>query len=133
MGRQISKSYCVEQIKNPSKNNGDDLCGEVWFNDLRSAGIDSKGGLAAIGSLNGNLADLANFSLTGKFSTIGFGSIDQTPNQRNREDNKQYDFVTNVDLGKFLPEKWSVTIPFNYTSLGSQIILNQLSKDSTEN
>ena len=108
-------------IKNPSKNNGDDLCGEVWFNELRIAGIDSKGGWAAIGSLNGNLADLANFSLTGKFSTIGFGSIDQTPNQRNREDNKQYDFVTNVDLGKFLPEKWSVTIPFNY-NIGKTII-----------
>ena len=26
-----------------------------------------------------------------------------------------------------------VTIPFNFSSLGSQIILNQLSKDSNEN
>jgi len=103
-------------VKNPSKTLGDNLCGEVWFNELRIAGIENKGGWAAIGSLDGNLADLANFSLTGKLSTIGFGSIDQTPNQRSKEDFKQYNLVSNINLGRFFPKKWGFQIPLNYSS-----------------
>ncbi len=103
-------------VKNPSINLGDNLCGEVWFNELRIAGIEAKGGWAAIGALDGNISDLANFSLTGKFSTIGFGSLDQSPNQRSREEIKQYDIVSNVDLGRFFPDKWGIEIPFNYST-----------------
>ena len=85
---------------------GDDLCGEVWFNELRIAGIDSKGGWAAIGAMDANIADFATLAGTARMSTIGFGSIDQTSNQSNREDMKQYDVVTNINMGKLLPEKW---------------------------
>ena len=49
-------------LKNPSTQLGDDLCGEVWFNELRISGIDSQGGWAAIGALDTNLADFATFS-----------------------------------------------------------------------
>ena len=42
-------------VKNPTTNLGQSLCGEVWFNELRIAGIDSKGGWAAIGSVDANL------------------------------------------------------------------------------
>ncbi|MGB2136887.1 MAG: cell surface protein SprA, partial [Flavobacteriaceae bacterium] len=100
-------------VKNPSQQLGDDLCGEVWFNELRIAGIDSKGGWAAIGAMDANFADLATVAATARMSTIGFGSIDQTPNQSNREDMKQYDLVTNINLGKLLPEKWGLQIPLN--------------------
>ena len=47
-------------VKNPSTQVGDILCGEVWFNEFRIAGIDSKGGWAAIGALDANIADFAN-------------------------------------------------------------------------
>ncbi len=100
-------------VKNPSNQLGDDLCGEVWFNELRIAGIDSKGGWAAVGAMDANFADLANVGATARISTIGFGSIDQTPNQSNREDMKQYDLVTNINLGKLMPEKWGLQIPLN--------------------
>ena len=100
-------------VKNPSNQLGDDLCGEVWFNELRIAGIDSKGGWAAVGAMDANFADLANVAATARISTIGFGSIDQTPNQSNREDMKQYDLVTNINLGKLMPEKWGLQIPLN--------------------
>ena len=72
-------------VKNPSSDLGQTLCGEVWFNELRIAGIDSQGGWAAIGSVDANFADLASISATGRFSTVGFGTIDQSPNQSNRE------------------------------------------------
>jgi len=47
-------------------------------------------------------------------STAGFGSVDQGPQERSREDIKQYDVVTNVNVGQLLPKKWGIQVPFNY-------------------
>jgi len=99
------------------KNSGSasrNACGEVWFNELRMSDLDNEGGWAAILSMDSNIADFADFSATGRRSTIGFGGIEQTPNERSREDIQQYDFVTNVQLGQLLPKKWGMQIPFNY-------------------
>ena len=101
-------------VKNPSTNLGQTLCGEVWFNELRIAGIDSQGGWAAIGSVDANIADLASISATGRFSTVGFGTIDQSPNQSNREAVSQYDLVSEVNMGKLLPVKWGIQLPVNF-------------------
>ena len=103
-------------VKNPSTDLGESLCGEVWFNELRISGIDSQGGWAAIGALDANLADFASFSATGRYSTIGFGSIDQTPNQRAREELLQYDMVSTINLGQLTPAKWGLQIPLSFAS-----------------
>lgn len=95
--------------------------GEVWFNELRLADMDNKGGMAAVASMDTNLADFATISATGNMSTIGFGSLEQTPNERSREDTQQYSIVSNVNLGKLLPKKWGVNLPFNY-AVGEQTI-----------
>jgi cell surface protein SprA len=88
--------------------------GEVWFNELRLAGLDNNGGWAAIAALDANMADFANVSATGSKSTSGFGSIDQMPNERSREDAISYDVVTNVNVGQLFPKKWNLQLPFNY-------------------
>ena len=106
-------------VKN--KNSGDPLRGEVWFNELRISDMDNKGGYAAVVNLDTNLADFANVSATTRISTIGFGSLEQGPNERSREDVFQYDVVTNVNLGKLLPKKWGVNLPFNY-AVGEETI-----------
>jgi cell surface protein SprA len=72
--------------------------GEVWFNELRLADMDNKGGMAAILNIDTNFADFATVSATGKKSTIGFGALEQGPNERNREDIQQYNIVTNINL-----------------------------------
>jgi len=95
--------------------------GEVWFNELRVAGMKNKGGMAAIMSVDANAADFANISATGRMGTIGFGTLEQGPNERSREDMRQYDIVTNFNFGKLLPQRWGVTLPFNY-GIGEQII-----------
>jgi len=87
---------------------------EVWFNELRLSGLDNKGGWAAVAAVDANMADFANVSATGNKSTSGFGAIDQMPNERAREDAVAYDVVTNVELGKLLPKKWKLQVPFNY-------------------
>ncbi len=95
--------------------------GEVWFNELRLSDVDNAGGMAAIASVDANMADFINVSATGRMNTIGFGGLEQSPNERSREDAKQYDIVTNVSLGKLLPKKWGINLPFNY-AVGEQII-----------
>ena len=102
-------------VKNPSQNLGDILSAEVWFNELRLSDIDGKGGWSALASLDANLADFANVSVSGKMSTIGFGSIDKSPNQRSREDLKQYGLMSSLNLGQVLPEKWKIQIPVSYS------------------
>ena len=88
--------------------------GEVWFNELRLAGLDNNGGWAAIAAVDANMADFANVSATANTSTSGFGSIDQMPNERSREDIISYDMVTNVNVGQLFPKNWGLQIPFNF-------------------
>jgi cell surface protein SprA len=95
--------------------------GEVWFNELRLADMDNKGGMAAILNVDSNMADLVTVSASGKKTTIGFGALEQGPNERSREDIQQYNIVTNINLGKLLPKKWGVNLPFNY-GVGEEII-----------
>lgn len=98
-------------VKNSTSN---DLCAEVWFNELRLSNLDNEGGWAAVVSMDTNIADFANISATGRQSTAGFGSLEQGPSQRSLEDVKQYDVVTNVNVGQLLPKKWGIQVPFNY-------------------
>ncbi len=105
-------------IKNKS---GQIQRGEVWFNELRMSDMDNKGGYAAVANLDSNLADFATVSATTRMSTIGFGSLEEGPNERSREDVFQYDIVTNLNLGKLLPKKWGINLPFNY-GVGEQTI-----------
>ena len=94
---------------------------EVWFNELRLSDMDNKGGWAALMAADMNIADFATVALNGKTSTIGFGSLEQGPNERSRDDVKQYDVVTNVNIGQLLPKKWGINLPFNY-GIGEEII-----------
>ncbi|WP_374505490.1 cell surface protein SprA [Flavobacterium sp.] len=117
--------------------------GEVWFNELRLADMDNKGGMAAILNVDSNMADFATVSASGKKSTIGFGALEQGPNERSREDIQQYNIVTNFSLGKLLPKKWGVNLPFNYgvaeevitpeyDPFNQDIRLNQLLDNTTD-
>ena len=104
------------------KNNTNQIIrGEVWFNELRLSDLDNKGGYAAVANMDTNVADFATLSATSRVSTIGFGGIEQGPNERSREDVFQYDVVTNLNLGKLLPKKWGITLPFNY-AVGEETI-----------
>lgn len=91
-----------------------DKSGEVWVNELRLTDFDERGGWAAQGNLNIALSDVGNISLSGRKETIGFGGLEQTLLQRRLDDFYMYNFASTVDLGRFIPEKAKVSIPFNY-------------------
>uniref|UniRef100_A0A2B4S086 Gliding motility protein SprA N-terminal domain-containing protein n=1 Tax=Stylophora pistillata TaxID=50429 RepID=A0A2B4S086_STYPI len=89
--------------------------GEVWFNEMRVAGFEKKGGWATQLDANMNLSDLANVSVNGRYETIGFGDVNQRTDERNQDEIKQYGLITNINAGKILPKKWGINLPLNYT------------------
>lgn len=106
-------------LRNVSTQDG--VKGEVWFNELRLADMSNKGGMAAVINMDANMADFATMSATGRKSTIGFGALEEGPNERSREDVLLYNVVTNLSLGKLLPKKWGINLPFNY-AIGEETI-----------
>ncbi|NVO21635.1 MAG: cell surface protein SprA [Bacteroidetes bacterium] len=103
--------------RNPNLNNGDDglaKCAEIWVNELRLTDFNEKSGWAATARVATNLADLGTVVLSGSYSTPGFGSIEKKVNERQKETIRQIDFATNLELGKFLPEKSGIRIPMHY-------------------
>lgn len=95
-------------VKNVS---GHTASGEFWFNELRVAELVNNGGWAMVGALDANASELLNVSATGRMNTVGFGAVDQAPNQRAIESTKEYDVVMNINAGKLLPPKWNMQIP----------------------
>ncbi|MGB0836998.1 MAG: cell surface protein SprA [Flavobacteriaceae bacterium] len=87
---------------------------ELWFDELRLSGFENDGGWAGVLSADANLADFADLSLTAGIETTGFGGVEESLQERSLEDVKQYDFVTNINLGMLTPKKWGLQIPFNY-------------------
>ena len=88
---------------------------EVWVNELRLQEFTNEGGWAAQGTLNIQLSDIGSFNANGKIVTAGYGGIEQTVQERTDKDSYQYQFTTNLDLGKLLPDKAKVSVPFYYS------------------
>ncbi len=113
-------------IRNPKKgststiDDGLSKCGEIWVNELRLSDFDEEGGVAANARLNARLADFANINVSGSYSTIGFGSIEQSLTSRQKYDAYQYDVSSTFSLGDFFPEKYGLKIPM-YLGLSESI------------
>ncbi len=104
----------------PLKGNADDgqpKSVEVWFDELRLNGFNQQGGAAALGTVNIKLADLGTIGLAGNLHTNGFGQVDQTLDQRFKDNLYSYNFTTGLDIGKLFPKSSGIRIPFyaNYS------------------
>jgi cell surface protein SprA len=105
-------------VTNPKKttqtpeDDGFAKCTEVWFNEMRMVGLNEKPGYAAAGKVSLQLADFGNINLAGSMHTQGYGNIDQKIDQRFRDNFYQYNASTNLNMGKLLPAKWGVQLPF---------------------
>ncbi len=104
-------------VRNPKKRNtgssddGMDKCAEVWVNELRMTDFDNRGGVSAIARTTTQVADLGQIALSGTYSTVGFGSLDMSPQERNKFSAATYDFQTNLELSRFLPFKTRLKLP----------------------
>ena len=89
--------------------------GEVWVNELRLKDYENSGGWAAQGNLNMQLSDLGTVAVSGKYTSEGFGGLEDGASQRSTDDYKTYSVTANVELGKFFPDKAKVTAPLYYS------------------
>ena len=86
-------------------------CAEIWINELRLTDFDERGGYAARGQVKTRFADFGNLTLAGNMSTVGFGSLEQSVTERSKEQSRQYNLTSNVELGKLFPENANIKIP----------------------
>ena len=54
---------------------------------------------------------MGTLTLSGSYKGIGFGNIDQRVNERAKDNLSQFDAATNLELGKFFPQKAGISIP----------------------
>jgi cell surface protein SprA len=99
------------RTRDPANDDGAPRSAEVWINELRLSDFREEGGWAANAQMQARLADLGTVNLVGQTSTPGWGSIDKNVSQRSMEQVIQYDLSSNLELGKFFPEKAGIRIP----------------------
>ena len=93
---------------------------EVWINELRLTDFNEEGGWAARGRTSIKLADLGSVSASGQYSSVGFGSIDQSVQERSMSENAEFDISANLELGKFFGQNSRLSIPF-YAGYSRQV------------
>lgn len=107
-------------VRNPKQTsitgNDDGLskCAEIWVNELRLTDFNSEGGIAATARFKTDLADLGNVSVSGLYSTPTYGSIDKDITQLSMQYTQNFDVSTNLEFGKFFPEKWGIRLPMHF-------------------
>ena len=89
--------------------------GEVWINELRLLEYNNEGGWAAQAALNVQLSDVGTFNASGKYMSEGFGGLEEGVMDRSQDNYKTYSITTNVELGKFFPDKAKVSAPLYYS------------------
>ena len=96
-------------------NSGTEKSGEVWVNELRLKEFNNSGGWAAQGNLNLQLSDLGTVNVQGRYTSSGFGGLEEGVAQRSTDDYSNYSVTANVELGKFFPDKAKVSAPLYYS------------------
>ena len=89
--------------------------GEIWINELRLKEYNNEGGWAAQGNLNMQLSDLGTVNVQGRYTSEGFGGLEDGVAMRSKDDYKTYSVTTSFELGKFFPDKAKVSIPLYYS------------------
>lgn len=97
-------------VRNSSPDNAP-IEGTVWVNELRMSGLDERGGYAGLARADLQLADLGNLTFSGAFNTIGWGALDQKLDFRSKERVTEYDIAANLEMGKFLPKFFRLSLP----------------------
>ncbi|QCR25186.1 cell surface protein SprA [Pontibacter sp. SGAir0037] len=103
----------------------------IWVDELRVNDFRNQSGWATNARLNTKLADFANITATGAYTTVGFGALQQKIAQRSRENTALFDVSANIVADKFLPEKLGIKIPVTvqYGTLNSSPQFDPLDKD----
>ncbi len=99
-------------IRNRSANT---KSGTVWVNELKVTDFNESGGWAAKANATLNISDIATLNLGTHIETAGFGSVDQSLNERRLDDYYQYNMAVQADLGRFFPAGAKLRAPIYYS------------------
>ncbi len=94
-----------------AKDDGAPHCAEIWVNELRVNGFDERGGYAGRARMDVTMADFGQVTLSGNYTSIGWGSLEQRVAERARQEVLQYDMAGSFQLDKFLPKKYGIRLP----------------------
>ncbi|MDF7821943.1 cell surface protein SprA [Runella sp. MFBS21] len=83
----------------------------IWVNELHVQGFDNQSGTAAIARADIKLADFATVQMAGKWTTFGFGGVQQKLADRSRDNTTEFSISSAIALDKLLDEKWGFKIP----------------------
>ncbi len=89
--------------------------GEVWVNELKVTDFNEDGGWAGKANMTLNMSDIATVNVGAHIETAGFGSVDQSLNNRRLDDYEQYNFAIQADLGRFVPAGAKLKAPVYYS------------------
>lgn len=98
-------------IRNPESIDASSKSVILWANEMRVTEFDKSAGWAANAYMNAKMADFMTVTASTRYTSFGFGGIQQRIAQRTREETFEYDISANVTLDKFLPEKSGIKIP----------------------
>lgn len=97
-------------VMNPVGANADlSFC--IWADELRTSGFVSHSSYAYAAKMNLKLADLGQLNGSIRYTSAGFGSLDQKVSQRERANTLEYGINTNLAMDKFIPAKIGIKLP----------------------
>jgi cell surface protein SprA len=115
-------------MRNPAQNtitgsstDVDPKSASIWADELRVTDFENKSSWAVSGKVNAKLADLANVTGSMKYTTVGFGGLDQRISQRQLANTLSYGVSSGITMDKFIPEKIGIKLPM-YVSYDRTII-----------
>ena len=83
----------------------------IWVDEMHVEGFDETSGQAGVAQLNAKLADFATVTASGRFTTFGFGGVEQKIGERSRDNTIEYGIASNIAVDKLLPQQWGLSIP----------------------
>ncbi|PIB37594.1 cell surface protein SprA [Reichenbachiella sp. 5M10] len=108
-------------IRNPSTPDQQSKSVCIWANEMRVTDFDDEKGWAANAQVNVQLADFATLNAATRYTSVGFGSIQDQISERTREETFEYDLSANINVDKLIPAETGIKIPmFVSTSKSTQ-------------
>ncbi len=83
----------------------------LWADEFRVFDFEQQAGYAATARLNVKLADVANITATGSYTSVGFGGLQDKVQQRSLDNAFRGDLNATVAAEKFLPEQLHLRLP----------------------
>ncbi|WP_310393926.1 cell surface protein SprA [Hymenobacter sp.] len=87
------------------------ISASMWADEFRVQDFEQQAGYAATARLNVKMADLANVTATGSFTSVGFGGLQDKAQQRSVDDVLRGDLQATVAAEKFLPAQLGLRVP----------------------